>query len=182
MTLSPVLLLPALLAAAAPPGAKVARVEGAAVVRRAGGVAEQARAGQKLGPGDRLSTAAGGAAALEFSDGIEIALGSDSILELAGPEPVRGLRLVLRDGTQELLDPATRILLAWPKDGDPSAADGRPDFRVFLPGAETPPAQVSLERARDAVADRPESAEPRLPVGESPPAPLGPPGRSADSL
>ncbi|MBI5202648.1 MAG: hypothetical protein HY925_13740 [Elusimicrobia bacterium] len=170
MTLFSLLLLGAVGASAATPGAKISRVDGAAVVRRASGASEPAAPGNVLGPGDRVATAEGADAVLEFPGGVEIDLGSDSILELAGPEPVRGLRLVLRDGSQELLDPESRILLSWPKAGDPSANDGRPDFRVVLAGPVAPPELTRPETLRDAPSSRP-SSEPNLPV-EKPERPV----------
>ena len=192
MILSPLLLLAAAVASAAPtsPGAKLSRVDGAAVVRRSNGATEPAAAGQRLGPGDRVATAVGGDAVLEFQGGIEIDLGSDSTLELAGPEPVRGLRLVLRDGSQELLDPETRILLSWPKAGDPTANDGRADFRVVLAGPASAPAPetVRLETLRDApgpegpgapfrapASSAPSSGEPNWPAQGADRSPLAPP-------
>ncbi|MBI4424338.1 MAG: hypothetical protein HY554_11450 [Elusimicrobia bacterium] len=111
-----------------------------------------------LEPGTAVVTGPESGAALLFDDGTKVQIGADTSVLVSPPPPLAGLRLRLRDGTTEAIEPGAELMLAWPRTAGAPGKSGEPDFRIELPPrpaggpaaspAQKPPPAEEVESAQ----------------------------------
>lgn len=154
--------------------ARLVRVEGLVAVRAPSGAGAPAAAGTTLALGSTVATGPGSSATIELADGTRVDLGSETTVAVSSPKRTSLVTLKARDGSEQAVSPGERLLLAWPKSGNPEARrDGGPDFTLVVEGAE--PACRPPEEPDDS-APRREPPEPlKPPYTTRRPEPLLPP-------
>lgn len=126
------MLAAAALAAQEPP-VRVMRVDGLVAVRSPSGAGGPAAAGTALALGSTLATGPGSSATIELADGTQVDLGSETTIAVSRPARTPRVTLKARDGSEQPVTPGERLLLAWPKTGNPEArADAGPDFTLLV--------------------------------------------------